>query len=322
MVTRKGFTLIELLVVIAIIAILIALLVPAVQKVREASNLATCQNNLKQLGLACHACAEPSRALPSNGWGWCWLGVPSRGTGPDQPGGWAYNLLDYIEQHNLRALGMGLSGDAFANDMLKLFENPIPLFACPTRRTSGPWPWTNGASPYYSADASHATISISLTVDEPMARGDYAACAGSQDADQYGPGPTSIQQKPAPVEWDGVIYQASSIRFSDITRGASHTFMLGERYLNPANYYTGMDGGDNEAMFVGCDNDNSRCTLNLPLRDRYGYADTDRFGSSHVGGLNMLLCDGSVHFINYDVTIDAWHPMGNRHSPLATGDPW
>src|SRR5947208_1320984 len=99
---RRGFTLIELLVVIAIIGVLLGLLFPAVQKVREAASRLQCANNLKQIGLALHNSHDTYRRFPSGGWGWAWVGMSDRGTGPDQPGSWIYNVLPHVEQGNLR----------------------------------------------------------------------------------------------------------------------------------------------------------------------------------------------------------------------------
>jgi prepilin-type N-terminal cleavage/methylation domain-containing protein len=112
---RSGFTLIELLVVIAIIAVLIALLIPAVQKVREASNLTQCQNNLKQIGLAVHTHHDTFKFFPTGGYA-DWTHPPTYlapghpavpGGKPEQDGGTFFQILPYIEQ---QAVWLGAGG--------------------------------------------------------------------------------------------------------------------------------------------------------------------------------------------------------------------
>ncbi|HVS37758.1 MAG TPA: DUF1559 domain-containing protein [Gemmataceae bacterium] len=298
---RRGFTLIELLVVIAIIAILIGLLLPAVQKVREAAARIKCMNNLKQLGLAAHTYNDVNGFLPSNGWGWNWIGQPSEPSGPNQPGGWLYQTLPYMEQQSL-ANQSNTSGG-----LQQMIATPMTLYNCPSRRTGGPYP--NGIT-YYNYGGVYVPS---------VARSDYACNAGDQAAVEIFGGPPDLATGLSPgYGWPdtsgftGVSFQRSTIPLANVRNGTSNTYLAGEKYLNPSSYANGADAGDNENMYVGMDNDNSRSSDYAPLHDTLNYANTFAFGSAHTGGVNMLMCDGSVQLIPFTISPAVFKQGGNR----------
>jgi prepilin-type N-terminal cleavage/methylation domain-containing protein len=120
--SRRGFTLVELLVVIAIIAILMALLVPAVQRVRESAARAQCSNNLKQIALAFHNHHDTLKRFPQGGWNPA--GASAADTNDRRQFGWSFQILPYVEQRNL----------FLSTSIAEIRTTPVPLYYCPTRR--------------------------------------------------------------------------------------------------------------------------------------------------------------------------------------------
>ncbi len=275
---RAAFTLIELLVVIAIIAILMGLLLPAVQKVREAAARIKCVNNLKQIGLACHSYHDAQNGLPP---GYTAANSYFDGENDVAPGwAWGAYLLPYLEQNNLYQqidFNQPVESPVNAAAVQKL----LPMFLCP----SDPTP----AGPFGVTDGFGAPLAT-------MAPASYVACVGNDQDDVFA------------ATGQGVFYRNSRTRFNEITDGLSQTVLVGDRaWAFSPGVWAGCPNG--AYMQRGPLNHNpGTSTLQAPgLILAHGNlinttTDTDGglddFSSMHVGGANFLFADGSVHFIH------------------------
>jgi prepilin-type N-terminal cleavage/methylation domain-containing protein len=324
---RTAFTLVELLVVIAIIGILVALVLPAIQESREAARRTQCKNNLKQLAVGFLNHESVHKHYPTGGWGHRWIGEPDAGYGEKQPGSWAYNILSFIEEQDLRELGSGIADirvDPVNMDrqaaLMQVVTTPIALFNCPSKRPLE-------LLPYSDTNVSMAQNLFTCTAARNcrVFRGDYRVNGGNKNAGgQTGPG---LTQDPSMYVWafthqdsqNGISTQRSRVRVGQVTDGTAKTAMVGEKYLQPERYLDGKDGADDQCIYAGHDRDNVGYTasgdeLYPPIIDEpSNLTRHHRFGGPHRSGLSMAFCDGSVHFIGYDVDEDVWRDYGGRN---------
>ena len=300
---KSGFTLIELLVVIAIIAILIGLLLPAVQKIRDAASRMKCSNNLKQMGLALHNFHDTYGKLPQ--------GVENPGERPTKYyhpyWSWLAQMMEFYEQDNLYRVadtwahgttyqyqwwpwgGFWLSPPSPPNPALSVL---LPLMQCPADNRV-----------FSTIDGGGMMVALTSYVGTGGLRSDYYS-------------------QPAPQDKSGVFRVATAKKLLDITDGLSNTLMAGERPPSVDLYYgwwfagAGYDGSGCGDVILGAVEIGYASSMGCPVT-KVGFqigdinqpCDQVHFWSLHAGGANFLRCDGSARFLTYNVTAPVFQAM-------------
>ncbi len=343
---QAGFTLVELLVVIAIIGILVALLLPAIQAAREAARRSQCQNNLKNIGLACLNYESSKKELPPGS---------TIAKGAQQSGlAWTVLILPYIEESTVSEDAIArfkASGDAYGAGMDVLNSLLLPMYLCPSdpelRNQLEKFGNQNRKGMSYSgvAGSYYAREGRCPSVKTP---GQY--CVSASAGGLFGPN-----------NYDGLLIQGWPVKLKQATDGLSKTLMVGERYYQirawmigaywvaPTDPPSGGSRGDSappsgpqpSTAFFASKNITDRWPVNHdPMVNAYMDHQNDMgdrptigpsnpkqisvndlpFGSMHRGGANFVMGDGGVRFLPDDLDTRIWLAMASRNGDEAVGD--
>jgi prepilin-type N-terminal cleavage/methylation domain-containing protein/prepilin-type processing-associated H-X9-DG protein len=317
---RSGFTLIELLVVIAIIAVLIGLLVPAVQKVREAAMRAECENNLKQIGLAMHNYESARKRFPVGG-----LSAPLTTGGAASNASALIQLLPYVEQGNIfNKADLNQSMQAAANDPAVTTQE-VPIFICPSDPSDARIV-NYGRCNYLASIGASATASNT----NPLTGGAFHRPVGAPVGGALGwriwdirdgtsctaafseikRGPMSGKDPPELIVYEiGSIVDNAPTGCNTTTGIATFSYAGGE-YFRAAVLWTGFythTVTPNNSTY-------NYCVDGSLLKGHIGAR------SYHPGGVNLLHCDGSVRFVSDSVDATTWARVGSRGDGQPIGD--
>jgi prepilin-type N-terminal cleavage/methylation domain-containing protein len=283
---RCGFTLIELLVVIAIIAVLIALLLPAVQKVREASNLIGCKNNLKQIGLAMHNYETSFGCFPVGYYDptpW-----PALDNGPGW--GWGAFLLPFLEEGNVYNQ-INFKLDVGDPSQAAIRAHFLKILMCPSDAQVMTFTVTDGGSNSWD-----------------IAQGSYVACNGNDGVDDF----------TTPPHTGAFVRAIKGYKVVDITDGLSNTMFVADRSskLSYSSWVGAPTGSLNPFLMVpgnfGAEVTFVMYHAGLTGPNAAGVFDADSTRSPHLVGVPVLFGDGSVHFLSNTIDIPTWMALATR----------
>jgi len=309
---RRAFTLIELLVVIAIVAILIGLLLPAVQKVRDAAARAKCQNNLKQLGLALHGFHDANGVFPASGW---------TTAGPGNPAGkyvgWRPLTLPFIEQENLKRL-YDFNTNWWDGTNITVASVPVLTYRCPS----------SPDRQVLSAVAKPPRPG--MTFATPLAVTDYEAIMGVQPSSVNPHLPNAFYTSSNRFS---VMSRNSAVRFTDIADGSSGTIMVVECAARPIVYRgrtpqpglnndQGIAWADSEGPFSfdGAAPNGSAEGCGLACAAAMNAKNDNEPYSFHSGGANMLHADGHVMFVKESIALPTFAALCTMNAGEVVGD--